>query len=124
MADAYNALGLLKAESGDRGEAERQYREAIARRPGFREARHNLALLLAENRTSAGAAEGMWRDILKENPAYLPARLSLAKMLSAQGRDGEAIAEYEQVLRERPDYAGARQALEESRQRAAGRAKR
>lgn len=124
MADAYNALGLLKAESGDRGEAERQYREAIARRPGFREARHNLALLLAENRASVGAAEGMWRELLKENPGYLPARLSLAKMLSALGRDGEAIAEYEQVVRERPDYAGARQALEESRLRAAGRAKR
>ena len=121
MADAYNALGLLKAESGDRAEAERQYRAAIARRPEFREARHNLALLLSENRPSAGAAESLWRDILKESPAYLPARLSLAKMLSAQGRDREAITEYELVLKERPDYAGARQALDECRLRAARR---
>jgi len=106
--EPYNALGSLKAFSGKAREAEQLYREALAKNPRLLPARHNLALLLAEQRDRRGEAVALWQENLRLDPSFLPSRLSLAEVLD----DPRAAAEeYRAVLRERPEYVAARLAL-------------
>ena len=74
-------------------------------------ARHNLALLLAENRERVPEAIELWRENISKQEQYLPSRLVLAETLDRQGAAAEAMAEYRAVLSSKPDYVGARLAL-------------
>jgi tetratricopeptide (TPR) repeat protein len=115
MAAAHNAIGLLRAEAGDRKAAEAAYREALRVDPKFREAKHNLGLLFAGRPDSRAEAERLWGEILAESPEFTASRLSLARVLAEQQRYVEAIFQYEAVLREKPELAAAREALEQCR---------
>jgi len=75
-------------------EAEKLYRESIAKNVNLLAARHNLALLLAARADRQPEAIGLWRDNLQRNPDYLPSRLSLAGTLAARGDTAAAIEEY------------------------------
>ncbi|MEO7651835.1 MAG: tetratricopeptide repeat protein, partial [Bryobacteraceae bacterium] len=108
QAQPYNALGSLKAASGRAKEAEAFYRQALEKDPKLLAARHNLALLLAENKDRAPEAVTLWRENLKQSPEFLPSRLSLAAALPDPK---EAIAEYRGILAMRGDYVAARLAL-------------
>lgn len=110
-AEPYNALGTLKASEGKRTEAEQLYREALQKNPKLLPARHNLALLLAEEKNRGQQAIDLWRENLRESPDYLPSRLSLAGALAESGDDSGAIEEYQRVLAAKPEYTGARLAL-------------
>ena len=110
-AEPYNALGTLKASQGKRTEAEQLYRSALQRNPGLLPARHNLALLLADEKNRQQEAIELWRENLRQSPDYLASRLSLAATLAASGDNAGAVDEYQKVLRAKPDYAGARLAL-------------
>ena len=115
-AEPYNALGTLKASEGKRTEAEQLYREALQKNPGLLPARHNLALLLADQKGREKEAIDLWRDNLRQSLAatgedYLPSRLSLAEALAAQGDGAQAVEEYRKVLDAKPDYVAARIAL-------------
>ena len=110
-AEPYNALGTLKAAEGKRSEAEQLYREALQKNPGLLPARHNLALLLEDEKDRQSEAVDLWRENLRHSPDYLPSRLSLAEALTAGGDNAAAIEEYRKVLAAKPDYAGARVAL-------------
>ena len=90
-AEPYNALGTLKASEGKRAEAERLYREALQKNPSLLPARHNLALLLADQKSRQKEAIDLWRENLRQSPDYLPSRLSLAGALAAQS-DNPAAA--------------------------------
>ncbi len=110
-AEPYNALGTLKASEGKRDEAERLYREALQKNPNLLPARHNLALLLDDEKGREKEAIDLWRENLRESPDYLPSRLSLAGALAAQGDNAQAAEEYRKVLEAKPDYVAARIAL-------------
>jgi tetratricopeptide (TPR) repeat protein len=110
-AEPYNALGTLKASAGKRPEAERLYRESLQKNPGLLAARHNLALLLADEKGREKEAIDLWRENLRQSPEYLPSRLSLAGGLAAQGDNAQAAEEYRKVLEAKPDYVAARIAL-------------
>jgi tetratricopeptide (TPR) repeat protein len=112
-AEPYNALGTLKASQGDRAEAERLYRQALQKNPSLLPARHNLALLLVEQKGREREKEAidLWRENLSQSPDYLPSRLSLAEALAAQGDDAGSVEEYRKVLAAKPDYVAARLAL-------------
>ena len=110
-AEPYNALGTLKASEGKRTEAEQLYRTALERNPSLLPARHNLALLLADEQNRQQDAIDLWRENLRQSPDYLASRLSLAATLSGRGDNAGAIDEYQKVLALKPDYAGARLAL-------------
>ena len=71
-------------------------------------ARHNLALLLSEQKQRQPEAIALWRENLRQAPDYLPSRLSLAAALPDPK---EAIVEYRAALAERPEYLAARLAL-------------
>jgi tetratricopeptide (TPR) repeat protein len=110
-AEPYNALGTLKASEGKRGEAEQLYRQALQKNPSLLPARHNLALLLADQKGREKEAIDLWRENLRQSPDYLPSRLSLAGALAAQGDNAAAVEEYRKVLDAKPDYVAARIAL-------------
>ncbi len=78
-AEPYNALGTLKASEGKRTEAEQLYREALQKNASLLAARHNLALLLADQKGREKEAIDLWRENLRQSPDYLPSRLSLAE---------------------------------------------
>jgi tetratricopeptide (TPR) repeat protein len=113
-AEPYNALGTLKASEGKRTEAEQLYRQALQKNPTLLPARHNLALLLADDKSDKSRqkeAIDLWRENLRQSPDYLPSRLSLAGALAAQGDNAEAAEEYRKVLEAKPDYVAAHIAL-------------
>ena len=110
-AEPYNALGTLKASEGKRTEAEQLYRQALQKNPGLLPARHNLALLLADQKGREKEAIDLWRENLRESADYLPSRLSVAGALAEQGDNAGAVAEYRKVLAAKPDYSAARIAL-------------
>ena len=110
-AEPYNALGTLKASEGKRGEAEQLYRQALQKNPSLLPARHNLALLLADQKGREKEAIDLWRENLRQSPDYLPSRLSLAGALAAQSDNAAAVEEYRKVLEAKPDYVAARIAL-------------
>jgi tetratricopeptide (TPR) repeat protein len=110
-AEPYNALGTLKASEGKRSEAEQLYRQALQNDAKLLPARHNLALLLADDKSREKEALDLWRENLHQSPDYLPSRLSLAGALAAQGDNPGAVEEYRKVLEAKPDYVAARIAL-------------
>ena len=109
-AEPYNALGTLKASEGKSADAEKLYRDALARNRNLLAARHNLALLLASHNRRPEAIE-LWRENLKQAPDHLPSRLSLAETLADSDDRAGAIEQYRQVLNEKPGYTAARLAL-------------
>src|SRR5580658_5632353 len=110
-AEPYNALGTLKASEGKRTEAEQLYRQALQKNAGLLPARHNLALLLEDQKGHEKEAIDLWRENLKQSADYLPSRLSLAAALADQGDNAGATEEYRKVLEAKPDYVAARIAL-------------
>ncbi|MBK9169143.1 MAG: tetratricopeptide repeat protein [Bryobacterales bacterium] len=108
--EPYNALGSLKASTGKEREAETLYKQALEKSPSFLAARHNLALLLADQKGREQEAVALWRQNLAQDKSFLPSRLSLAEHLAATDPAG-AAAEYRAVLAERPEYVAARLAL-------------
>jgi protein O-mannosyl-transferase len=110
-AEPYNALGTLKASEGKRAEAEQLYRQALQKNATLLPARHNLALLLADQQGREKEAIDLWRENLRQEPDYLASRLSLAGELAEQGDNGAAVDEYRKVLEAKPEYVAARIAL-------------
>jgi tetratricopeptide (TPR) repeat protein len=110
-AEPYNALGTLKASEGKRTDAEQLYRQALQKNANLLPARHNLALLLSEQKDHQQEAIELFRENLRVESGYIPSRLSLAEALASRGDNAAAIAEYRQVLQAKPDYLAARIAL-------------
>jgi tetratricopeptide (TPR) repeat protein len=106
-AEAYNALGTLRAAGGKRAEAEQLYRDALQRNAALLPARHNLAVLLADQPSRRADAVTLLRENIQRDPSFLASHLALAETL--QG--AEAIQEYRQVLTLAPNYTAARLAL-------------
>jgi predicted negative regulator of RcsB-dependent stress response len=74
-------------------------------------ARHNLALLLLDEKGREKEAIDLLRENLRQSPDYLPSRLSLAGALAEQGDNPAAAEEYRKVLQSKPEYVAARIAL-------------
>jgi tetratricopeptide (TPR) repeat protein len=110
-AEPYNALGTLKASEGKRAEAEQLYRQALQKNANLLPARHNLALLLGEQKDRQQEAIDLFRENLRVDSGYIPSRLSLAEVLSSRGDNAAATEEYRQVLQAKPEYLAARIAL-------------
>jgi len=110
-AEPYNALGTLKASEGKRSEAEQLYRQALQKNSSLLPARHNLALLLLDEKGREKEAIDLLRENLRQSPDYLPSRLSLAGALAEQGDNPAAAEEYRKVLQSKPEYVAARIAL-------------
>ena len=81
-------------------------RRALALRPQYPEARHNLATTLAALDRLA-AAEAACRAALAARPGWAEAHATLGLILNRQLRSAEALAEYRRTVALKPDHAEA-----------------
>src|SRR5206468_10681176 len=94
---AHATLGDTAFWAGDLERATARFREAVALRPDFAEAHHDLAVVLARRRFfEEAAAENM--EAIRLRPRYAAAYASLGVALANLHRDEEAIAAYRAAL--------------------------
>ena len=85
-AEPYNALGTLKASEGKRSEAEQLYRQALQKNPILLPARHNLALLLDDQKGREMEAVGLWRENLRQSAGLSAVPSQLGRRAGRPGR--------------------------------------
>jgi arylsulfatase A-like enzyme/Tfp pilus assembly protein PilF len=96
---SWTALGRLAETQGDRGEAERRYREALARSPHFGDATWRLAALLVEGGDLDGG-----RALLAEAEEATDALVALRVAAAEQGAgDPESAAKRLEPVLEKTD---------------------
>ncbi|MGD0767837.1 MAG: tetratricopeptide repeat-containing glycosyltransferase family protein [Tepidisphaeraceae bacterium] len=93
-------------EAGRLADAERIYREVLAREPNHPDALHLLGMILIQGNRSDLAIEPIRRAIAV-NPAMPHYHNSLGNALSDTGLIDESIAEYRQAIQLKADYAEA-----------------
>ena len=100
------AQALRHHQAGDLREAERLYREVLARDPAHANSLNLLGLLAHQVGRNDAAAELIGKALIvdEQNPK---SHYNLAVVLSVLGRLDEAIAHYERAILLRPDYADA-----------------
>ncbi len=98
--------GLRHHRAGDREEAERHYRAALARDPENADALHLLGLLAKEAGDHKGACALIGKAIERQPDAAI-LHNNLGSVLESLERLDEAIRSYERALRLQPDYAEA-----------------
>lgn len=105
-ADKKVQQGLKRRQSGDREQAERLYKEALARDPDNVDALHLLGLLARESGDHQ-AEYNLIRRAVEIKPAAAPLHNNLGAALESLERLDEAIRSYEQALHLQPDFAEA-----------------
>lgn len=108
-AEAQNALGEAYNRFGDAKSARGPFEKAVALNPGFGTAQVNLGLILLQAGERASAAGHLDRAIQifgRTTEAAYPHYL-LAKIYTAQNKAPKALAELEQAVSLRPDFAEA-----------------
>lgn len=85
-------------------EARLQINEALRLRPGYPEARVNLATILTRMGRLSDA-EREYHVALAFQPGNVEAHAGLGVMLATEGRIAEALREFQEVVRLRPSYA-------------------
>jgi len=115
-AAAHSDFGQSLASVGRIDEAIAQYRDALRLDPALPEAHNNLGSALAGDGRFAEALPFLVEAVRLE-PDFEQAHVNLALLYARLGRHDDAIRECGEVLRINPANAGARQALEELRQR-------
>jgi tetratricopeptide (TPR) repeat protein len=115
-----NMLGLALAALGRSAEAIEQYALALRARPADASARFNLATALAKTGRIDEAVENL-RQVLAANPGDAAATRRLAEVLTLRGmrmlRDGrnaEAVAQFDEALKRDPSNEDARKNREEA----------
>jgi Flp pilus assembly protein TadD len=92
----HNSLGCAFLEDGQVDAAVREFRNAIALGPTFTEAYLNMARALAR-RKDFDAAIQFCQYALRQRPDWADAHYELGLALGAEGRHGEASAEFEKA---------------------------
>ena len=107
----FNLGGLMLAH-GDRVEAIRYLRAAVAARPGHPVALNTLGAALLQSGSVEEAAR-LFARAVEANASYTNARFNLASALAMNQQWNRAAVEFRTVLAQSPDDAGARQHLGE-----------
>ncbi|MBM3275273.1 MAG: tetratricopeptide repeat protein [Candidatus Sericytochromatia bacterium] len=107
--DAYNqALALIK--DGNKAEAERQLRRAIAIRPDHAQALNNLGLL-SLSREDFDEAISLFGQAIRARPKYARPYNNLGVTYLRKGKTDWAIAQFRRALLVDPEYDAARRNL-------------
>jgi tetratricopeptide (TPR) repeat protein len=109
-ARVWNALGTVARSEGKEARAMELFQKALADDPSDLNARHNLALLLAKRREFS-KADVLWQANIQASRDFLPSRIAFAGSLADRGEPRAAIHQYEQIVADKPEYVGAREAL-------------
>ena len=94
---------------GEMAEAADEFRTALQIKPGYDDARNNLAIAMQHNREPG--VIGQYEAVLQDKPDDVDTRNDLGLALLQAGRVPEATAQFQQVLRARPGYVDARNNL-------------
>jgi tetratricopeptide (TPR) repeat protein len=114
LAEAHTGWGVVLASAGQTDEARKEYTRALQLKPDLAPALHNLALLYSRNLKNDAEAIGLWQKNIQLNPSFIESRLSLAATYSKTGKFEAAIEQYQEVLKESPQYTGVQRALLEA----------
>jgi Tfp pilus assembly protein PilF len=106
QAIAHWQWGLLLEEDGDLDDARKEMEIAVEKEPRFVLAMNSLASIFLKKHDPA-AADQMYQRLLAIEPRFALARYNYAVELEAEGKFDEAIAEYQQAIRDKPDEADA-----------------
>jgi tetratricopeptide (TPR) repeat protein/2-polyprenyl-3-methyl-5-hydroxy-6-metoxy-1,4-benzoquinol methylase len=103
-ADALFATAVARHQAGDLAEAERQYRQILARAPNHADSLHNLGLIALHSGNAAAAVELIEQAIARKGaiPDY---HYNLALALRALNRADDAAAHLERAIALRGNYA-------------------
>ncbi len=101
-ADAYNELGLARAEAGSLEAAEAAFRKALSLQADYWEAHNNLGLLLHRLGRDEEATQSL-RRALKIEPRSPEVLRNLGLVLRAQRRAAEAVEAYRSALALSPE---------------------
>jgi tetratricopeptide (TPR) repeat protein len=97
----YNFLGVLEAGEGNYDEAERRFREAVARAPQYTDAHLNLGRLHqehgGEDPQAAAKALVAYQAVLRYEPDHAEARFQTAALLQAMGEFERSLAELDRL---------------------------
>ena len=102
--DAHNALGTALKDSGQLGEAEKQFREILKTDSNSVEALNHLAEILAAQKLYS-AAIGYWDQALSLDPGNIDAAIARARALSQNGDQNAATSSLQQMVKTHPDLA-------------------
>jgi tetratricopeptide (TPR) repeat protein len=86
------------------------FQKAIADDANDLNARHNLALLFVK-RGDDSLADDLWRGNLERDAQFTISRIAYAESLARRSNRKPAIEQYEILLRDKPAFAPAREAL-------------
>ncbi len=109
-ASAEAALCTALGMAGRLEEAIQHGERAVALRPGYSEARQNLAVVLARNKQYDRANEN-FQEAIRLNPRYAVAHQNWGLALEEAGRKEDAIAEYRRAIALKPRSLQAREYL-------------
>ncbi len=116
---AQGNLGLALIQLGQKEGAREALQAAVRFRPDYIEARYNLGAVLLDTGKAKEAAEEFER-IVARGAGNAEVHYNLGTAYLVLGRAKEAVREFETALRLKPEFALARERLEEARRRGGG----
>lgn len=110
LAEGWNALGSVQAESGDSADAEKNFRKALQIDPGSADAHANIANLLAAKND---LLQAMWHfeRAVRFAPGNALYRFNYAVAFAKQSQFRQAEAQTEAAIQLKPDFAEAHDLL-------------
>ena len=111
-AEANYALGMVYAQTGDTPKAYERLQHALKTRPDYPEALNNLGVLylVTQRRDEAVAS---FEQCIRVAPSFDQAYLNLARVYALAGVRDKARGVLNDLLKQHPDHAQARQMLEQ-----------
>jgi len=111
-AEANYALGMVFAQTDDTAQAYEHLQRALKTRPDYPEALNNLGVLyLVTHRRDEAVAS--FEKCIRVAPAFDQAYLNLARVYALEGARDQARNVLNDLLKQHPDHAQARQMLEQ-----------
>ena len=113
--EANYSMGMVFAQQNDTDRGYEYLQKAIALRPAYPEALNNLGILLLRTRHPAEAIQS-FQQCIRVAPNYDQAYLNLARMYMIEGDRGRAKNILEELLKQQPDDAQAKETLRQLEQ--------
>ncbi|HVH47009.1 MAG TPA: tetratricopeptide repeat protein [Labilithrix sp.] len=102
QADAYHYLGLVNDQTGQKADAEKNYRKALELKPDLDESATNLAAILIEAGKYDEAA-GLMKKAIAKNPKSAALQVNLGMALSGKNDVDGANKAFEEAIKLEPN---------------------
>jgi tetratricopeptide (TPR) repeat protein len=113
-AEANYNLAMVFAQTGDTDRAFEYLQKALQLRPAYPEALNNLGVLYLRTRRRDEAV-AKFEECIRVAPGFDQSYLNLARVYSLEGAPAKVRAVLVELLKQHPDHAQARQALDQLR---------